>query len=130
MLDLNPEIVCDIIQKAREFQAKEWVTFPTDVPGEPSDDTDWLQTLADHGDDLTYREVKTAIDKLEPDQRLSLVALFYIGRGDYSQKEWSEAVAMARETHPISEIATYLLSQPLVANYLEDALSEFGYSCE
>jgi hypothetical protein len=130
MLDINPEIVCDIIQKAREFQAKEGVTFPIDVPGEPSDDTDWLQTLADHKDDLTYQEVIQAINKLEPDQQMTLVALMYIGRGDYTPNEWSEAVAMARETLTPSNVAVYLLSQPLVSNYLEDALAAMGYSCE
>jgi hypothetical protein len=130
MLDINPEIVCDIIQKAREFQAKEGVTFPTDVPGEPSDDTDWLHTLADHKDDLTYQEVIQAINKLEPDQQMTLVALMYIGRGDYTPNEWSEAVAMARETQTPDKIAVYLLSQPLVSNYLEDALTAMGYSCE
>ncbi len=129
MLDINPEIVCEIIQKAREFQAKEWVTFPTDLPGEPSDDSDWMQTLADHSDDLTYQEVKVAINKLEPDQKLTLIALMYVGRGDYTPHEWSEAIAIAREEQ-ISNVAVYLLSKPLIADYLEDALSQFGYSCD
>ncbi len=129
MLDINPEIVCTIIQKAREFQAQEGVTFPTEFSTQPSDDSDWLQTLASHRDDLTYREVQKAINGLEPDQQVTLVALMYVGRGDYSIEEWEAALQEARDgwTHHTAE---YLLSRPLIADYLEEALSLFGYSCE
>jgi len=37
MLDLNPEIVCIIIAKAREFHAKEEVVIPEE-PANPSGD--------------------------------------------------------------------------------------------
>lgn len=128
MLDINPEIVCSIIQKAREFHAKEGVTFPTVLPDETSDEADWLQTLADHSDDLTYLEVKEAINDLEQDQQILLVALMYVGRGDYSCNEWHAAMEEARYNWT-PHTAEYLLSRPLVADYLEEALSLFGYSC-
>ena len=37
MLNINPETVCHIIEKAREFQAKEQVVIP-DVQDSPADD--------------------------------------------------------------------------------------------
>lgn len=127
MLELNPEIVCLIVARAREFQAKEEVVLP-DEPFNPSDD--WaLQTLADHLDDLTYREVTAAIDDLEPDQQVTLVALMWLGRGDFDTEEWDAAVAQALD-QANDRTAEYLLATPLVADYLEEGLDLLGYSCE
>lgn len=128
MLDqINPETVCRILTGIREFQAKEEVVLP-EVTGSANDD--WaLQVLADHGDDLTYDETRTAIDDLEPDQQTALVALMWLGRGDFLEAEWEDALAMAEESwNP--RTAEYLLATPLAADYLEEGLSLLGYSCE
>ncbi|WP_019216059.1 hypothetical protein [Legionella tunisiensis] len=53
ILNINPETVCFIIDKATEFQAKEGVTFPEEAPNSEYE-YDMLQILADHSDDLTY----------------------------------------------------------------------------
>lgn len=127
MLDhLNPETVCHIIAGIREFQAKEEVVLP-EVTDSSSDD--WaLQVLADHGDDLTYDETRTAIDDLEPDQQIALVALMWIGRGDFLETEWDEAYAAAEEqANP--RTPEYLLATPLADDFLEEGLALLGYSC-
>ena len=86
MLDISTDIVCMICTKAREFHAKEEVVVPEE-PDSPSGD--WArQVLADHPDDLTYREVQETINGLEPDQQISLVALLWIGRGDFAADQW------------------------------------------
>ena len=99
-LDLNPDIICTLIAKFKEFHAKEDIVIP-ESPDNPDDD--WaLQVLADHQDDLTFREVKTTIDDLEPDQQATLVALMWLGRGDFIEDEWADALAEAthRPIHP------------------------------
>ncbi len=127
MLNINPEIVCSIITRAREFQAKEQVVIP-DVPMSPADD--WaLQVLADHVGDLTYQEVKSMVDDLEPDQRAEVVALMWLGRGDYDLSEWTSAVSDAAD-QLTDHTAAYLLAHPLVADYLREGLDQHGYSCE
>ena len=76
MLELNPETVCFLISKAKEFHAKEDVVIPNE-PLSPSED--WArQVLADHADDLTYQEFKSTINDLEPDQQANLVALMWL----------------------------------------------------
>ncbi|MBK9130215.1 MAG: DUF3775 domain-containing protein [Gammaproteobacteria bacterium] len=128
MLDqINPETVCRILTGIREFQAKEEVVLP-EVTGSANDD--WaLQVLADHGDDLTYDETRSAIDDLEPDQQVALVALMWLGRGDFLEAEWEDALATAEESwNP--RTAEYLLATPLAADYLEEGLSLLGYSCD
>lgn len=126
MLEVNPEIVCYLIDKAQQFHAKEEVVIPDDA-GDPGDD--WaVQILADHASDLTYQEVKAAIDDLEPEQQASLVALMWIGRGDYSGDEWDAVLEEAKGSWT-PRTAEYLLATPLVADYLQEGLAELGYSC-
>ncbi|MEJ2343902.1 MAG: DUF3775 domain-containing protein [Gammaproteobacteria bacterium] len=127
MLELNPELVCQIIGKAREFHAKEEVVI-TEEPSSPTDD--WaIQVLADHADDLTFSEVKDTIDDLEPDQQITLVSLMWIGRGDFEPDEWEQAQEQARDEWT-DRTAEYLLATPLVSDYLEEGLYRLGYSCE
>lgn len=126
MIDVNPDTVCFIIDKAREFHAKEQVSIP-ETPTSPADD--WaIQVLADHLDDFTYRELKTTINDLEPDQQVCLVALMWLGRGDFSLEEWNDALAQARDAHN-NRSADYLIATPLVADYLEEGLNAHGYTC-
>jgi hypothetical protein len=126
-LELNSDTVCFLIDKAREFHAKEEVVIP-DTPGSPTED--WaLQVLADHFDDATYQEFRATVNDLEPDQQQQLVALLWLGRGDYDTAEWDEALAEARRSWT-PRTADYLIAHPLLADHLEDALEQLGYSCE
>jgi hypothetical protein len=127
MLDMNPEIVCAIISRAREFHAKEEVVIP-DEPGSPADD--WArQVLADHADDLTFTDLKTQIEDLDPEQQVQLVALMWLGRGDYEPEEWDMAVEDAKDSWT-RHTADYLIATPLVSDYLTEGLDMLGYSCE
>jgi hypothetical protein len=126
MIDVNPDTVCFLIGKAREFHAKEQVSIP-EAPTSPADD--WaLQVLADHLDDFTYQELKTTIDDLDPDQQVCLVALMWLGRGDFLLDEWPEALETAQDAHN-ARTAEYLIATPLLADYLEDGLNQHGYRC-
>jgi hypothetical protein len=126
MLGINPETVCFVISRGREFHAKEEVVLP-DTPDSPSED--WaLQVLADHAGDDSLREVRGVIDELEPEQQVALVALMWVGRGDYDSSEWDSALEEARGSWT-PRTSDYLMSTPLVADYLEEGLSQFGYDC-
>ena len=103
----------------------------TEVPYSPADD--WaLQILANHIDDPCVQEVKVTVWDLEPDQQAELVALMWLGRGDYLLSEWNSATADAEESllADITEPGAYLLAHPLVADYLLEGLIQHGYSCE
>jgi len=127
MLNVSPEIICFIIDKAREFQAKEEVTIP-DEPNSPAED--WArQVLADHTDDLCLEEVRATVSDLEPDQEAELVALMWLGRGDYELEEWKTAQEEA-EAELTDHTADYLLAHPMAADYLLEGLIQHGYDCE
>ncbi len=122
-LELNRDVVQIVIDKARQFQAREEVTFPEDAR---SPTEDWaLRTLAGHGDDPVLQELSSTVESLELDQQAMLVALMWVGRGDYSVDEWEEAVAEARDRWN-GRTAEYLIGTPLAADYLAAGLEEFG----
>ncbi|HXH64655.1 MAG TPA: DUF3775 domain-containing protein [Mariprofundaceae bacterium] len=128
MLNIDLETVCYIIAKAREFQAKEEVVIPEPFPDSPSEN--WArQVLADHAGDPTLQEASAAINALNDDEMDELVALMWLGRGDYVLEDWSTALAdaaVARSDHTPS----YLLAHPEVAFYLEEGLAQHGYGCD
>lgn len=126
MIDLNPDIVCNIVARAHQFHAKEDVVFPESPLG--GGDSWARNILADHVDDPTYLELKGVIDELEPDQQVQLVALMWVGRGVFDAEEWDEAIEEATASWT-RHTADYLIATPLVADYLEEGLSLLGYSC-
>ncbi len=127
MLSVNPETICFLINKAHEFHAKEGVVIP-EVPNSPADD--WgRQVLADHIDDFSYQEMLYAINDLEPDQASELLALMWLGRGDYEAEEWESAVNDARDSWDEQTI-TNMIATPLVADYLTEGLELLDYRCE
>ena len=125
MLELNPDTVFFVIDRAREFHAKEEVVIPED-PANSSGD--WgAQVLADHIGDLGFAEVKGVIDELDQDQQISLVALMWLGRGDYDVDDWEDALKDAGGGWN-ERTAEYLLATPLVADYLSEGLDLLGYA--
>jgi len=127
MLEINPDLVCEIRLKLRAHQAKEQVSFP-ETGSNPLDELN-LEVLADHQDDLTSQEVALAIQGLEPDQQMQLVALMWLGRGDFEAEEWEVCLAEARQRWT-THTADYLLSTPLVADFLEEGLEKLDYHCD
>jgi hypothetical protein len=126
-LSISPETVCYVIVKAREFDVK----VETDDPrsgSDPVDDAD-IDILEDLEGDPTFEEVLSTLESLNEDETLDLVALAWIGRGDYTSEDWEEARDQAREI-PRKDRPRYLLGTPLLGDYLEEGLSELGHSCE
>jgi hypothetical protein len=127
MIDVNPDTVASLIDKARIFHGKEGVIIPDDTTSSSGNLA--ADMLTDHKDDQTVQEFKTAIDDLEPDQQVEVVALMWIGRGDFDASEWDAAREQAREEWT-PHTADYLLSTPMVADYLREGLAALGYSTD
>ena len=60
---------------------------------------------------------------------IDLIALAWVGRGDFDRSSWAEARALAQERHR-SRSANYLMGMPGLGDYLEEGLSELGHSVE
>src|SRR5262249_37515714 len=115
-----------IIEKAREFDAE----VPSDAEeGSNAADDDEREILLDTPDNPTVQELRAALDGLNIDEREELLALVWLGRGDYDAGNWPEALQQARQTQTSSE-TSYLLGTPLLADYLEEGVSALGLALE
>jgi hypothetical protein len=121
-LNLPLDKVAFIIVKAREYDVKEGDSDP-DEGSNPTDDGN-ADVLEDQADDPVREELVGAIRELNDDERMRLVALAWLGRGTYDLGEWKDAVATAKSEHS-RRTAEYLLTLPLLGDYLEDGLAMF-----
>ena len=125
--EISVDMVCRIIVRAREFDVKE---APSDEQegSNPADDG-FIDVLEANRDDPVFMELKATIDSLDVDAQSDLVALAWVGCGDYGREEWREARTLAQQEHN-TRVAAYLLGMPLLGDYLEEGLAEFDLSCE
>ncbi|WP_259783089.1 DUF3775 domain-containing protein [Aestuariispira ectoiniformans] len=124
VLDLSK--ICWIAEKARELDAQSEVSEPD--YGSNAIDDGFLQVLEAYEGDATFDELKSIIDDLNWDEQCELVALAWIGRGDYGQDEWSDALDRARDGHN-DHTSLYLLGMPMLSDFLDEGLGAFGLSC-
>jgi hypothetical protein len=129
MLVIAIEKVGYILTKAREFDVKVGAQDVGPDRHPDPDDVDFRDILEDYADDPTATELRDAIDGLNVDEKLDLVALFWTGRGDYSPEEWEEAISQARDRYN-NRTSDYLLGSPMLSDYLEEGLIKLGYSHE
>ena len=102
MLTIPLEKLAYIVAKAREFDA-EVPPVDEDSGSNPSDNAE-RDVLESGANNPTFQELTDAIDSLSDRERVELLALTWLGRGDYTKEEWRDV--------------------------LEEALSQLGYSLE
>jgi Protein of unknown function (DUF3775) len=126
-LRISTEKVCYVVVKAREFDVKvapEWL----DDGSNPTDDG-MMQILEDYADDPTLAELRSCLKAMDDDELEDLVALTLIGRGDYTIDEWEDLMSEVQDVRASQNTVRYLIGIPLLGDYLEDGLNEFGLTC-
>jgi hypothetical protein len=122
-LSISPEKVFFIISKARQSDIE---------ASEPELLSDLTDDDADSGGSsrTTDRaELAGFIRDLNVDEQIDLVALMWLGRGDGDRDGLRELRQEAARAHN-NRTATYLMDTPMLADYLEEAIAEFGLSPE
>ncbi len=127
MPEINTDKVCYLIVKARELESEDEGVEP-----DASNATDdrFVSALTEENYSPVHHEIASFIHSMDEDEQAELVAILFVGRGDFSAEEWDAAVALARERRKDGPVARYLLGHPLLASYLEDGLDALGESCE
>lgn len=122
-LGIDRETLAYIVLKARAFD----VLVPSDDPDDASDAADdrFVDALEDEADNPVGRELRAAIVSLDPNGRASLVALTWLGRGDYDGDEWEDAKRTAVERAQGST-ARYLMGMPMLGDFIEDGAAKLG----
>lgn|SRR4051794_17555086 len=123
MTSISPDTLSFIIEKAREYDAE---TAPVDADSgsNPADDAQ-RDILEDTVDNPTREELVGALEGLNDAQRIELLAMMLIGRGDYEASAWAEAVRQARDSAD-DRLIEYLIETPLFGDYLASAANDLG----
>jgi hypothetical protein len=123
-LSISPDKVFFVISKARQSDIE------ADEPELISDLTD-DDAIQGHGTGkgTDRSELSGFVRDLNVDEQIDLVALMWLGRGDGDIGNWRELRAQASQAHN-NRTASYLIGTPMLADLLEEAMSQFGLSFE
>lgn len=124
-LNISDEKLVFLILKAREFDAKVESADP-DPGSNPTDDDD-VDVFEDVSGDRTEAELRDALRALNEDEAIDVIALMWIGRGDFAREEWEEARRLATERHR-RDPTGYLMGNPTLADELEEGAEAVGHS--
>jgi len=124
-LTISLEQAFFIIVKAREFDEQVESADP-DSGSNPPDDRE-VDVLEEDADNPVQEELEEALDALNVDEQLDLIALTWLGRGEYSSfAEAREEASDMRDKH----ITEHLIGTPKLGDFLEEGLAQIGYSLE
>ena len=124
-LTISAEDVGYLIVKAREFDVKEANSDPDS--GSNATDDNMIDVLQDNGSDPVASEIAGFINSLSEEEKIDLVALMRLGRGDGTIEEWDDLRREAADERERNRhTARYLLGEPLLGDYLADGLAAFG----
>jgi hypothetical protein len=126
-LRISTEKVCAFIEAAREVAGK---VPPTTGDHTTTGDDSRLVTIEDYptGDDRR-REMVEFIAGLNVEEQVDLLALIFVGRGDYDIAEWEDALDAAR-TEIADRDPDFMIGDAALPEYLGDGLNAFDRSCD
>ena len=124
-LTISSETVFFIIVKAREFDEQVEPSDP-DSGSNPTDDRE-VDVLEEKADNPVVHELRAAFERLNIDEQLDLLALTWLGRGEFGT--FAEA---RQEAEGLDEVhaGRYLIGTPRLGDHLEEGLSQLGISLE
>lgn len=127
VLTIAPDLAFAILLKARQFDVKVPQTDPDS--GSNATDDESVDALEFGPSDDTRRELISAIHDLNDDEQADLIALIFLGRGDFALSEWNEARQEASQIGR-QHIPRFVTEIPLASDYLQEGLSQFNLSLQ
>ncbi len=124
-LTIVPDFLDRLIFKMRAVMLDD-EDAPRDARDNAVGGTHHLTLREEVGSDLTRQELIDEIDEMDPEHQHELMALMWVGRGDFGAEEWDEALLLAaeRSDRPTSE---YLLDHPMAADDIASGLEVLGH---
>lgn len=130
-LSIGPDTVRLFILKAKTLSAAvnddytDGNEHEVELDGDAHDNHHHDGLAEEKSENLTEEELRELINDLNVDETAELIALAWVGRGDYDASEWNDAVVAARE-RTNRRTAKYLLGMPQLADWLEEGLEAIG----
>jgi hypothetical protein len=130
-LRISTEKVCDLIERAREVTGKVPSTAGDNTT--TGDDSELVTIEEPEGDgedeDARRIEIVEFIAGLNVEEQTDLLALIWLGRGDYDISEWDDAIGEA-EGRIAARDPDYMIGDAALPQCLGDGLEAFGRGCE
>jgi hypothetical protein len=129
------ETLCRIVLRAREYEAQTPSDYDSDEAADNVDDEDEgsLSVLDDSINDSVEEELRSILEDLGEDQLMEVLALCWVGTGNYEAADWDEALQEAQEMHEDGggeALIDELLEMPMLPSVLEAGLAAFDLSCD
>lgn len=121
-LGISLEVVATVVDLAHAVQEADEAEMGSAKDDEELDD--------DLEDEITEEMLTDYLDELNEDQQIALVALAWVGRGDYEPEEWAEALKLATERNTAGPASAYLAGMDGLGDLLSEGLAAFGLSIE
>lgn len=125
------ETLARIIVKVREMEAGVDDDDETDVEDEEETVEDEAFLAADEDDEAVEEweddELTNLLGSLSDAELAELLAVMWVGGGDYDEESWDEALSRARALSDLDAL-THLLGADDLSDLIEDGLIELGYA--
>jgi hypothetical protein len=126
-LRISTDKICDLIEAAREVAG---LVAPTTGDRTTTGDDSKLVTIEDNpAEDDRRGQIVEFITGLNAAEQTDLLALIYVGRGDFDIDSWHDAVHEAA-THITDRDADFLVGDAALPEYLGAGLDAFDRSCD
>jgi hypothetical protein len=130
-LRISTEKVCALIEAAREVAGK---APPTTGDHTTTGDDSRLVTIEEpegigEDEDARRLEIVEFIAGLNVEEQVDLLALIFVGRGDFEADEWLDAVAEA-EDRIAARDPDFMIGDAALPEYLGDGLEALGHTCD
>ena len=131
-LRISTEKVCAFIATAREVAGK--VASTAGARTTSGDDSKLATIVDDPGQDFYERDDRRRqmvefIAGLNVEEQTDLLALIWLGRGDYDIADWDDALEEA-EARIAARDPDYMIGDSALPQYLGDGLEAFGRTCD
>ena len=117
-LRISTDKIEDFVEHALEVAGK---VPSTAGDGTTTGDDNEIVALEESEDDPTRGEIVSFLNGLNIEEQVDLLALIYLGRGDYAIEEWDDAVAEAEERIEAGE-ADYMIGNSMMPGFVEVGL--------
>jgi hypothetical protein len=126
-LRISSEKVCALIEAARELAG----IVPSTAGDRTTtgDDSRLVTMESDPDNNVCRREAIEFVAGLNVEEQTDLLALIWLGRGDYEIDDWDEAVAEA-EARIAARDPDFMLGDAALPEYLGGGLEAFGLACD
>lgn len=119
-LGISLEIVATVVDLANAVQdAEEGL-----LSGEDDEEED------EEDEEISEEMLTDFIDELNEEQQVALIALAWVGRGDYEPEDWEEALKLAAERNARGDASTYLAGMEGLGDLLSEGVGAFGLAIE